>query len=313
MRIILLILGAVWVLPIRAAEPVPAIDPSAALASASFADPEADETTGPMSRRPAPDLKLTATERQSVALSKRWMNSGAAPAVGDNGAVVFTFGVSMPTVVCSPLHVCDVALEPGEIIHDIHTGDRVRWKVYPAITGSGATQTTHLIIKATDNALATNLNIATDRRTYVIALVSRKADWMPLVAFAYPEDSQAAWVQYQAAQAKKTEATVLATGENIATLDFSFHLKGGDAVSWRPLRVYGNGSKTYVQFPPSIAQGDLPTLIALGAHDKTEQLVNYRMVGGDRFEVDKLLRHAALIRGVGRAQERVEIVYDGTR
>jgi P-type conjugative transfer protein TrbG len=302
-------LSIFWLLPALAADlVVPAIDPTAPVIASTPRPGELPEGI-PLNMLSGRDLQLSPTQRQSVALSKQWMTTGTPPAAGENGAVIFTYGAALPTVVCSPLHVCDVALEPGETINDIHNGDRVRWKVYPAVTGTGPTKTTHLIIKATDTALATNLNIATDRRTYVIQLVSRKDDWMPLSSFAYPEDPQAQWAQYQEAQAKKAEATVLSTGENISTLDFNFRMKG-DNVSWRPLRIYSNGSKTYVQFPASIVHGDLPTLVALGSHDKTEQLVNYRMLG-DRFEVDKLLTHAALIRGVGRHQERVEILYDG--
>jgi P-type conjugative transfer protein TrbG len=309
MKIWLVAVGLLWLLPAVGAEVVPAIDATAAVGASNPRPDDTPDTAQPVNMLSGRDLKLNAAQRQTVALSKRWMDAGAVAASGDNGAVVFTYGASMPTVVCSPLHVCDIALEPGETINDIHNGDRVRWKVYPAVTGSGAAKTTHLIIKATDTALVTNLNIATDRRTYVIALVSRKEEWMPLVSFAYPEDSQMEWRQYQEAQAKKTEATVLLTGEAVAALDFNYRLKG-DKVSWRPLRVYSNGSKTYVEFPASIAHGDLPTLVALGMHDNTEQLVNYRMLG-DRFEVDKLLMHAALIRGVGHQQERVEILYDG--
>jgi len=309
MKIVVAALSAVWLTTQAfSAEVVPAIDPSAPVVSST--PRPGDQPDGvPLNMLSGRDLPLSRTQRQSVALSKQWMTTRTPPAVGDNGVVIFTYGAALPTVVCSPLHVCDVALEPGETINDIHNGDRVRWRVYPAITGSGPAKTTHLIIKATDSALTTNLNISTDRRTYVIQLVSRREDWMPLISFAYPEDPQAQWSQYQEAQAKKAEATTLATGENIATLDFNFHMTG-DHVSWRPVRIYSTGSKTYVQFPASIAHGDLPTLVALGSHDKAEQLVNYRMVG-DRFEVDKLLTHAALIRGVGRQQERVDILYDG--
>jgi type IV secretion system protein TrbG len=288
---------------------VPAIDPTAPVVGATVHNAEGDESALPLNLLSGKDIRLNATQRQAVALSKQWM-AAPTPTAGENGAVVFTYGAALPTVICSPLHVCDIALEPGETINDIHIGDRVRWKIYPAVTGTGSDKRSHLIIKATDTALQTNLNVSTDRRTYVIELVSRKDDWMPLVSFAYPEDTEAQWEKYRQAQTKLTEATVLPTGENVATLDFSYSVKG-DKVSWRPLRVYSNGSKTYIQFPAVVAQGNLPALVALGVHN-AEQLVNYRMVG-DRFEVDKLLTHAALIRGVGRRQERVEILYDGKR
>jgi type IV secretion system protein VirB9 len=39
-------------------------------------------------------------------------------------------------------------------------------------------------------------------------------------------------------------------------------------------------------------------------------MINYRLVG-DRFEVDSVLDHAALITGVGDDQERVDITHFG--
>lgn len=330
-------LGLLLALPMIAASQtpvVPPIDPGASDSDVTNSAPPA-APPAPMDRTPSPtgtssavavgaqqhftppppvnllsgkDATLTGAEKQSLGMSNQWMNSPAPPAEGDAGAIVFQFGATLPSVVCSPLHICDIALQPGEVINDINCGDQVRWKIGPAVTGSGSNKTTHVIIKPTDTALMTNLNIATDRRTYVIKLVSRRDDWMPLVSFAYPEDLQAQWAAYHDAQAKHDEATVLPTGENVSQLDFGYHISG-DKVDWRPLRVYTNGAKTYVQFPKTVAYGDLPTLVSLGSDDK-ETLVNYRKVG-DRFEVDKFLRRAALIRGVGGDQERVDIVYDG--
>ena len=83
------------------------------------------------------------------------------------------------------------------------------------------------------------------------------------------------------------------------------------APSWRPIRVYSNGAKTYIQFPRGVAHGDLPALVALADDgglftEPTKQLVNYRYVNG-RFEVDKVLERAALISGVGWDQVSVTI------
>jgi type IV secretion system protein VirB9 len=307
MRRIAWTLGLLSVSVITFAQNVPPIDPTTPLAL-PVPKGEGADNLPPINWLAGKEAHLNPLEQQSVKISKDWINASAIPAAGENGALVYTYGTQLPTVVCSPLHICDVALEPGEVINDLHNGDRVRWKVYPSVSGSGTLKTTHLIIKATDTNLTTNLNVSTDRRTYIIKLVSRKEDWMPLVSFAYPEETEARWQAYQEAQAKHEEATTLTTGENVATLDFNYRLQGSK-VDWRPLRVYNNGAKTYVQFSAAVAHGDLPALVALGAKD-AETLVNYRLIG-DRFEVDKLLTHAALIRGAGRHQERVEITYDG--
>jgi type IV secretion system protein VirB9 len=173
---------------------------------------------------------------------------------------------------------------------------------------------TQIMVKPTESGLTTNLVITTNRRTYSMKLVSREQEWMPLVSFAYPEDSQAKWVAFQASQERQREATTLSSGEDIAKLDFNYRMSGDDP-AWKPLRVYSNGVKTFIQFPASVSHAELPTLVALGTDgdlftSPSQRLVNYRLIG-DRFEVDQVLANAALIAGVGGEQERVSIAHLG--
>jgi type IV secretion system protein VirB9 len=183
--------------------------------------------------------------------------------------------------------------------------------VSPSQVGEGPTATTHITVKPTDTGLTTNMIISTNRRNYTIKLVSRKDDWMPLVAFSYPEDEAAAWAAYHDAQRRYKEQTVIPeTGQSVEHLDFDYALSG-DRPSWTPLRVYNDGVKTYIQFPPSVKNTTAPSLVSLGTDGgifkgPSTQLVNYR-VAGDRYVVDKVLDRAALIIGVGKDQVRVEI------
>lgn len=298
-----------------AAQTVPPIaaEPAGPVAASSIpALPEAntarERIPPPLNLLSGKDARLTNTEKQSLIVSKDWINSGETPGHGEEGRVVFTYGAVLPSVVCAPLHVCDIALEPGEVVNDINAGDPVRWKISPAISGSGEHKTTHIIVKPTDSALTTNVDISTDRRMYVIKLVSRANDWMPQIGFAYPDDQKASWAAYHQAAEQQQQAAPQPVGDSASQLDFDFRVKGPN-VTWKPVRVYTTGGKTYVEFLPAVTHEDLPALVALGTGD-TETLVNYRLVG-DRFEADKLLRHAALIRGVGRHQQRVEITYNG--
>jgi len=287
------------------AQDVPAVDPASAPAPAS----PADRTPPPVNLLSGKDAPLTPQELASVRLSRTWINHDEPPAAGDAGHIVYTFGTSLPSIVCAPLHVCDIELQPGETVNDINAGDPVRWKITPAFSGSSEGKTTHVIVKPTDTALTTDLIITTDHRTYVLKLVSRRNDWMPVVSFSYPEDVHAQWAAYKVAAQQQAQATVLPTGESLDNLDFSYEVKvHGHNLDWRPVRVYTNGNKTFIEFPPAVSHGDLPALVALDG--KTDALINYRF-SSDRFVVDKLLRHAALIRGVGSQQQRVELTYTG--
>jgi type IV secretion system protein VirB9 len=264
----------------------------------------------------SPSAPLDAKEQRAVNLARRWRNRREMPQPGEDGVVRYLFGATLPTIVCAPLQICNLALQPGEVVHDVQVGDSVRWKISPSISGGGSEQTTHLIIKPVDAGLVSSLNVATNRRTYAIKLVSTQRDWMPLVAFNYPDDMQRQWSAYRQTVAFGAAANTLPTGENVANLDFGFQISG-DNPGWKPLRVYTDGAKTYIEFPRSISFTSAPTLVAL---DNTggwfssgnTQMVNYRMLG-NRYVVDRVLDRAELISGVGNGQTRVVITRDGGR
>jgi type IV secretion system protein VirB9 len=134
---------------------------------------------------------------------------------------------------------------------------------------------------------------------------------MPSVSFFYPEAASDQWSAYRVHRQALREASLAKQPETgSANLDFSYEISG-DNPSWRPIRIYSNGTKTYIQFPPGVRHGDLPALVALGDDgglftEPSKQLVNYRYVHG-RFEVDKMLERAALISGVGWDQITVRI------
>jgi P-type conjugative transfer protein TrbG len=260
------------------------------------------------------DTRLTGKERRGVDYGRQWANNRDQPARGPDGSAVFVFGATLPSVVCAPLYVCDLVLQEGEAVNDVHVGDAVRWQISPATQGTGEKATTHIIIKPTDIGLTTNLLITTNRRAYAIKLVSQAQAWMPRVSFQYPDAVKAQWGAYHSRMEERQAAQETAADAGAgARLDFNYALSG-DA-PWRPVRVYAAGSKTYIQFPAGIAHGDLPALVALADDgglftEPTKELVNYRYVNG-RFEVDKVLQRAALISGVGSDQVSVKIVRQG--
>jgi type IV secretion system protein VirB9 len=262
-----------------------------------------------------PQAPLTRKERRGVAYGRQWTDNADMPARGEDGGVTFVFGATLPTVVCAPLYVCDLVLQAGETVNDLNVGDSVRWQITPATQGTGEATITHVMIKPTDIGLITNLVITTNRRAYTIKLVSRAEDWMPRVGFSYPDDARALWTAHGQARAAREEAAAAAMGPGeAAVFDFGYAVSG-DSPSWRPVRVFASGAKTYIEFPRGIGAGELPTLVALGDDgglftEPSKQLVNYRFVHG-RFEVDKLLTRAALISGVGRDQTVVRIERQG--
>lgn len=253
---------------------------------------------------------LTKAEVAGLDIARQYNKGVLKPVPGRNGSIVFSYGSGTPSIVCAPLQVCDVMLQPGERVNSINIGDTARWLVEPAMTGTGSNQQQHLIIKPLDVGLNTTMVVATDRRAYHIKLKSHKTSFMPLVTFSYPEELLARWQTVEKAKQEETEKkTIPATGENLDSLNFNFTIKGSAA--WKPVRVYATQRQTIIQLPASVKANEMPTLLVLRNddgrfNDDDLELVNYR-VRGDRMIVDQLFHHAVLIAGVGSSQDRVTI------
>ena len=85
-------------------------------------------------------------------------------------------------------------------------------------------------------------------------------------------------------------------------LDFSYSVSG--RASWKPKRVYSDGTKTYIQFPTSIASQDAPVLFVVSGGQN--RIVNYRMKN-DMMIADYAIEKAVLMSGVGWRQQKITI------
>ena len=189
--------------------------------------------------------------------------------------------------------VTDIMLQEGETLSDtgaVAAGDTVRWVIGEAASGSGPSRCTHILVKPTDPGIRTNLVINTDRRTYHVELRSTPATNMASVGWSYPQDELIA-VRARIEAATAVANTQVQTGIDPARLDFAYRLTGANP-PWKPVQVFDDGVKTYLLFPETIAQSELPPLFLIGEKNKAE-LVNYR-VSGRYLVVDRLFSIAEL-------------------
>ena len=258
------------------------------------------------------NAKLSPQQKAAVAIAQKWQAgaaTGIKPVAGAEGGVSFIFGTQQINIVCAVLQVCDVELQAGEQVNNLNVGDP-RFTVEPAISGAGAAEIQHLVIKPLDVGLQTTLIVTTNRRTYHLNLRSHRTEFMPRVVFTFPDDTAARWDAIKSREAKeKQDQTIPQTGEILGDLHFQYHLAG--SASWKPVRVYNDGVKTVIQMPAAMAQTEAPTLLVVrkdGGWFKDDEtvMVNYR-VHGDRYIVDTVFDKAVLIAGVGRSQDRVTI------
>jgi P-type conjugative transfer protein TrbG len=195
----------------------------------------------------------------------------------------------------SPGRVTLIALEEGEELVTVAAGDTMRWIVGDTASSSGATRRVNVMVKPTRAGLKTNLVITTSRRTYLLELTSTERAWMASVSWDYPKDRLLALqAQAQAAQA----AAPVASGLALESLKFRYAIAGASP-PWKPLRAFDDGERVYIQFPASIAQGELPPLFVIGPRGDG-QLVNYRF-HAPYYIVDRLFGAAELRLGGDKA------------
>jgi len=242
---------------------------------------------------------VTANEAKGMGISTQWRGSRGLVTKGADGKVIFLYGEVQPSVVCSPLQVCDIELQGGEVVRDVLVGDTVRWKVEPATSGAAGGQAIHLIVKPSEPGLVTSMVVTTSRRTYHIQLKSHATQYMARVGFEYPEDVAAKLADVNA---RLEASTIPRAGIPAEKLNFSYSVSG--SAGWRPTRVYSDGLKTYIQFPRSISGQDAPVLFVTSGGEN--RIVNYRMKG-DMMVVDYNVDRAVLISGVGWKQEKITI------
>lgn len=214
-----------------------------------------------------------------------------------SGAQVYPFSEgTIFQVYAAPGLVTDIMLQPGENLVAVASGDTARWVIGDTTSGSGDGKQTHVLVKPFSAGLLTNLVVTTDRRAYHIRLVSTSATALSSMRWTYPQDELLALRRKtEAAQA----AAPVATGLAVEQLHFNYAISG-DRPAWRPLRVFDDGQKTYVEFPASLANGEAPPLFIVGAEGKAE-LVNYRL--RDRYYVvDRIFDAAELRLGLKKQQ-----------
>ncbi|MEQ1612381.1 MAG: P-type conjugative transfer protein TrbG [Hyphomicrobiaceae bacterium] len=194
--------------------------------------------------------------------------------------------------------VTDIALEAGEKLVAVSAGDTVRWVVGDTTSGEGASAQVHILVKPIGADLETNLVITTDRRTYHLELRSADKTYMASVSWTYPA-SQLLALKGQQAKSETASAVLADVSVNLEQLRFRYRLDG-DA-PWKPIRVFDDGAKVYIQFPSGLAQSEAPPLFIIGPDGKPA-LVNYRL-RGTTYIVDRLFAAAEL--RLGAAPQRI--------
>lgn len=201
-------------------------------------------------------------------------------------------------VYAAPGYLSTIQLEPGEAIVTVAAGDTTRWMVEETTSGDLADPRTLLLIKPTRAGIRTNIVLATDRRTYLIEAIAVQGS-------AY--SAQTAW-RYPSTESDQSNSL---SGVALEALNFRYQidLVRGRSPPWRPIRVFDDGRRTYIEFPLDIATSEAPPLFLRDGANVA--LVNYRVIG-NRYVIDRLFDIAELRLGA-QNQTIVRISRERTR
>jgi type IV secretion system protein VirB9 len=162
-----------------------------------------------------------------------------------------------------------------------------------------------VIVKPLVPDISTNLVVMTDRRTYNLDLVAHTTDFIPSVRFNYPDEVMAGWSAFIAGTREKQQSdVVLAEGYRLSpeNLYFGYTITKGKNLAWSPVRVFDDGTKTYIEMPAKYHALEAPVLMLY--EGKQQKLVNYRVK--DRFYVvDRVMTTKAVLM-IGQSRVIIE-------
>ncbi|MGJ8530133.1 TrbG/VirB9 family P-type conjugative transfer protein [Maritalea sp.] len=279
---------------------------------------------------------------KAMQLANEWQDKSGTAIRGPDGRIMFVYGDSQPRLVCGLFLMCDIAMERGEIINVVRIGDSTRWVLSPARVGEGDSFVEHILVKPSEAGLNTNLFVATNRRSYMISLVSSEKDNMGEVGFLYGNSNWSnSTISSNSGVAVSGNTNNIETqqmgdmsllprpvgeqrGVQVITVDptpvgeevvgedlnFNYHISPSD-VAWRPIRAYDDGERSYIDLDRrKVGANKLPVFLINDTDSRGEMVVYRYDSQRSRFIIDALFEKGTLMLGKGRTKKKVIIKRD---
>jgi type IV secretion system protein VirB9 len=213
----------------------------------------------------------------------------AQPREYSNAAMIYDFNSDFVyEVYCQPFRVSDLALQPGErTVETPFISDSERWMLGAGVSQEAGADIQHIYVKPTVNGLSASLIINTNARVYHIILRSYADVHMPMVRWRYHDTAMPnTYLPPPAPASGAPGAEEDAALVDARFLSFKYRIRYGlfKKPSWLPTLVYDDGKKTYITFPETVLQAELPAV-----YENRADVVNYR-VAGNIMIIDKLIR-----------------------
>jgi len=233
------------------------------------------ESEGPP---PAP-----ASGQQAVRESNR--EGIASPSGFSHAAVVYDYGRDwVYEVYAQPLRVTDISLEPGERAVELpFISDSERWIIGAGASYENGAPVQHIYVKPAEAGLEASLIINTDRRVYYIVLRSYRDVYMPIVRWRYLQAAPSNYLPSPLSSIPGSDNP--SPGVDPRYLSFNYRITYGwfRKPSWLPELVFDDGAKTYITFPKTVLQRQLPAVF-----ENRSDVLNFRVVE-NMIVIDKLV------------------------
>ena len=183
---------------------------------------------------------------------------------------------------CQPFRLSDITLQPGEKVVDVpFVSDSERWMLGAGVSYEAGIPVQHIYVKPTVSGLTASLIINTDQRVYRLILRSFSDVHMPVVRWRYRDNAIPQNYVPGSAAAVSSPGGALDPG----FLSFAYRITYGffQRPKWLPTLVYDDGQKTYITFPDSVLQNEMPAVF----EDRAD-ILNYR-VHRNTMIIDKLI------------------------
>lgn len=181
----------------------------------------------------------------------------------------------------NPDHVTDIRLQEGETLNSsLVMGNPDLWIAEHIDNNESGKVVTHLLIRPLQVNIETDCMVATNKRVYYFRLISTPKTPQLCVCFRYPlaqyetEESSTNYTPFVVPLGEEESATGL--GKTVADLNFNYKIKG--KASWKPIRVYSDTVRTYIQFDNSFLTNSESPYVFLRKKGEDE-LVNFTANG----------------------------------
>jgi type IV secretion system protein VirB9 len=215
------------------------------------------------------------------------------PSEYSHAALVYDFDPDFVyEVYAAPLRVCDLFMEPGEqVAEPPFVSDSARWQIGAGVSYSQGAPIQHVYVKPSEPGIEASLVINTDRRVYHVILRSYRETHMPIVRWRYRAPDLPSNYFTRDGQPPRpgenndaiTQTATPSVNPRLLSFKYRVTYQLFKKPPWLPALVFDDGSKTYLAFPESVLNQELPAVF-----ENRRDVLNYR-VHGNLVIIDKLV------------------------